>query len=150
MLFNQFKSIFQAHVAELMSSVDKGVIFISDVSKDELWDTYLNSFPEDLRQSFNCNSCRQFIKSYGGLVKVNPKNMTLTTLWNFEVPDEVYQKVVDNLNELVFHSTIRDVFVNNQPKLGTDFNFETPEVDVLSTGVIRWDHLYYQLNREEY
>jgi len=150
MLFNQFKSIFQAHVAKLMSSVDKGVIFISDVSKDELWDTYLNSFPEDLRQSFNCNSCRQFIKSYGGLVKVNQENMSLTTLWNFEVPDEMYQKVVDNLSELVFRSNIRDVFVNNQPKLGTDFNFETPEVDVLSTGVIRWDHFYYHLNREEY
>jgi len=150
MLFNQFKSIFQAHVTKLMSSVDKGVIFISDVSKDELWDTYINSFPEDIRQSFNCNSCRQFIKSYGGLVKINPENMMMTTLWNFEVPDEMYQRVVDNLSELVFRSNIRDVFVSNQPKLGTDFNFETLKVNNITTEIIRWDHFYYHLNKEEY
>lgn len=152
MQFNEFKTYFQAHVSHLMSNVQKGVIFISDVSKEELWDTYLNSFPEDVRQSFNCNSCRQFIKYYGGLVKVNPESMMLTTLWNFEVPDPMYQQVVDNLSELVFRSKIRDVFVNNQPKLGTDFNFQSQTDTVTSKAldVIRWDHFYYLLNREEY
>ena len=146
MQFNEFKTYFQAHVSHLMSNVQKGIIFISDVSKDELWGTYLNSFPEELRQSFNCNSCCQFIKSYGGLVKVNSShNYILNTLWNFEVPDLMYQRVVDNLSELIFRSKIRDVFITNQPKLGTDFNFQSH-----SKLVTRWDHFYYQLNREEY
>lgn len=150
--FNEFKAVFTAHVSSFMketSTTDKGAIFISDVDKDELWDTYLNSFPEDVRQGFNCNSCRHFIKSYGGLVKVNKNGFILKTIWNFEVPDPMYQQVVDNLSELVFRSNIKDVFVNNQPKLGTDYNFQThPELVALP--VTKWDHLFYQLQREEY
>ena len=144
--FNEFKAAFSAHVSSFMKdtpTTDKGVIFISDVSKDGLWDTYLNSFPEDVRQRFNCNSCRHFIKSYGGLVKVNKNGFILKTIWNFEVPDPMYQQIVDNLSELVFRSNIRDVFVNNQPKLGTDYNLDTKP----DSPVVRWDHLFYQLQR---
>jgi len=149
MTFNEFKSYFQAHVSNFMkdtSVTDKGIIFISDVSKDELWDTYLNSFPEDVRQGFNCNSCRHFIKSYGGLVKVHKDGLHLNTIWNFEVADPMYQQIVDALSSLVFKSKIRDVFVNNQPKLGTDYNLDTKP----NSPVVRWDHLFYKLEREEY
>lgn len=139
MLFEEFRTYFQAHVSKMMkdSSTLKGAIYISDVTKDQLWDTYLNSFPEAERQSFNCNDCRQFIKSYGGLVKIKDSDKTLVSIWDFKVPNEMYKVVVDNLSKLVHSSKIRDAFVSSQSKLGTDRTYP-------------WYHFFYKLETGEY
>ena len=45
-------------------------MYLTNVNKDELWDCYINSYPEDERQSHTCNCCRQFIKPYGNVVAI--------------------------------------------------------------------------------
>ena len=148
MLFQEFRSYFQAHVSQMMkdSSTLQGAIYITDITKDQLWDTYLNSFPEEERQSFNCNLCRQFIKSYGGLVKINESDKTLISIWDFKVPNEMYQTVVDNLSKLVHSAKIRDTFVSSQPKLGTDFNYDVS----VTSSTNKWYHFFYKLETGEY
>ena len=77
--FEPFKKLFQDNFTQVIA--DQTHLFQVNVDKDLLWNTYLNSFPEELRQQFNCNCCRQFIKNYGNLVAI--KNNTLFSLWNF-------------------------------------------------------------------
>lgn len=139
MLFEEFRTYFQTHVSKMMkdSSTLQGAIYITDVTEDLLWDTYLNSFPEAERQSFNCNACRQFIKSYGGLVKIKDSDKTIISIWDFKVPNEMYQTVVDNLSKLVHSAKIRDAFISSQPKLGVDRTYP-------------WYHFFYKLETGEY
>lgn len=46
------------------------MLFLTNVDKDALWDCYLNSFPEEERQSHNCNNCKHYIRHYGRVVAI--------------------------------------------------------------------------------
>ena len=129
--FQEIKEAFQKNFDNLTPGKEW---FLVDVNKDELWDTYLNSFPQELRQQHTCNSCCQFIKSYGGLVTIN-QDLTLTSIWDFDVPSP-FKEVVNNLKALVESKPIENVFRTHNKQLGTDFNLQTLE----SGTVIRWHH----------
>ena len=127
-LASQFRNNFNKFI--------KGVnyLFKVNVTKDELWQTYLNSFPEEngVRQGFNCNSCRQFIKNYGGIVKI--QNNTLYSIWRFET-DPLYQKAMNNLADLVESSIVNDIFLSKDIKLGHEFNY-----DISNGSSFKWYH----------
>lgn len=102
-------------------------MYLTNVNKDELWDCYINSYPEDERQSHTCNCCRQFIKPYGNVVAI--VNNKLVSIWDSLVLDEPYATVARNLAQLVKSKPVCDVFVSKVVKLGTDKNnvwIETP------------------------
>lgn len=133
--FTEFKREFQAHMATLVSGQTK--LFVADVDKDLLWQTYLEAFPAEVRQEFNCNCCKSYIRNYGALVAI--KDNRIVTSWGFLSSDSVYQRVIDALDKLVTEAPVRDVFViecrNN--KLGTNFNRVSP--------TLIWQHLYFEL-----
>lgn len=131
--FNQFKKYFQQHFNQNFK--DKSKLFYTNIDKELIWNTYLNRFPESERQQHTCNSCRQFLKNYGGIVYITD-DYTFKTLWDFKVPDTTYQKIVDDLNKLVMSALIKDVYINDTSKLGHNYNYT-------DTG-IRWDHLYIE------
>ncbi len=118
-------------------------LFITDVDKELLWTTYLNSFEDAIiKQEYNCNSCRQFIKNYGGVVAI--KDNKLVTIWDF-VGVDVFDKSIKNLHKLVAKSSIRDIFFNDIPKMGNDFTLQrfTKGEDgkqVLLSAPITWNH----------
>lgn len=137
MEFIQFKQAFQNSFQNFVK--DQQHLYIVDVDKDLLWTTYIQSFPESIRQEFNCNACRQFIKNYGGIVRIN-RDYSISTFWEFSIEDAVYQNVVNNITTLVKDSIIKDAFITNTTKLGCDYNFQDTE-----SGTIKWNHLFYQL-----
>lgn len=53
MEFVKFKRAVHAQFNQLAAGAD--MLFLTNVDKDALWDCYLNSFPEEERQSHNCN-----------------------------------------------------------------------------------------------
>lgn len=150
MLFKKFKQQLQENFLEFVKGQD--VLYITNVDKDVIWDTYLASFPEDERQSFNCNSCKQFLRPYGNVVAI--KDNKLVSIWDFVVNKEMaiagidlsdktdmYQIVANNLSKLVKSAPIVNVFVSKVKKLGTDSNIE--ELEDKST--IRWEHFHLVL-----
>lgn len=143
-MFKNFKTQLQNNFSALMQGGSQ--LYLTDVSKDDLWDAYINSFPEDIRQEYNCNSCRQFIKNYGNVVSIVDNN--LKSLWDF-IPDyaEFLPSVV-RLSYVVRHAPIRDIFITKQAKLGTDSNLQL--LDLLKNGraTVTWQHLYFQLPKE--
>lgn len=113
--FKSFKKSMQEAFLVLTSS--QSTLFITDVDRDLLWETYLDSFPNlEERQSHNCNCCRQFIKNYGNVVAII--NNQIITIWNFKHSE--FQVTLDSLNQLVLSSNIKDIFLSDTTKLGTD------------------------------
>jgi hypothetical protein len=124
--FVEFKTYFTEYFQEFIK--DAEFLFVTDVSKDTLEKTFLESFPGQvgneytgeggygMRQYMNCRCCRSFIRRYGNLVRLGP-NLEIQTLWDFVIPRyqfevyQAYQQMVDNLQQLVRHAEIEDVFV---------------------------------------
>lgn len=140
--FLKFKKALQDHFNEIQKDVTH--LFEVDVDKDELWNTYLNSFPAGTnnifreRREHDCSCCRQFIKNIGAAVII--KDNQVHTIWELELNDSTYQPVCDALDTFVKAHKVTDIYTTTFPKMGTDFNFE--EIDGRSH---RWDHFFLEL-----
>ena len=92
-------------VAKQFDTMSKGELFRTDVPNDDLWATYLGSFPEGTnpiyreRTEHDCSCCKQFIRAVGNVVAIVDNK--LVSIWDCEVGDQNYQVVVDALASLV-------------------------------------------------
>ena len=102
-------------------------LFLLDVSKSDMWSTYINAYPEQVnvegsqepiyvRQSNNCNSCKSFINRYGNLVHINPETFEITNIWGMSL-DLAPAKAMYNLLSV---ATIRDAFLPEDLMMGND------------------------------
>ncbi len=140
--FVKFKLELQKHFDEMQK--DATHLFEVNVDKDELWNTYLDSFPLGTnnifreRREHDCSCCRQFIKNIGNAVVI--KDNQIHTIWEFNLGDTTYQPVCDALDAFVKSHAVVDVYTTSFPKIGTDHNFE--EINGESH---RWDHFFLEL-----
>lgn len=139
--FNDFKIAVQKQFTEMA----KGELFVTNVDKDTLWETYLNSFPEGTNPIFrertehDCQYCKQFIRVCGNVVSVVDNK--LVSIWDIETNEEAYQVVADALSELVKSQSINNIFLHYEKTLGTNFNNQLLENGEL----IKWNHFYFEL-----
>ena len=142
--FVDFKKAFQSHVAKMFE--DQTVLYVTDVSRDDLWDRYLESFPEGTnnifreRREFDCSCCRHFIKSFGNVVAI--KNNKLVSIWDFKINDSMYRSVIKALSKLVKSQLVKDVFVTKESLFGTDKNHEKANEN---HDVLTWEHFQIKL-----
>ena len=119
-------------------------LFEVDVDKDELWNTYLDSFSAGTNKIFrerrehDCSCCRQFIKNIGAAVVI--KNNQMHTIWELDVKNTIYQPVCDALDSFVKAHAVKDIYTTKIPKIGTDYNFEE-----INGKAYRWDHFFLKL-----
>jgi len=129
---------------ELQKQFDKmakeGALYMSSVSKDEVWDTYLASFPEGTNPLFrertdhDCQCCKQFVRYVGRVL--GEIDGELVSVWDITI-DNFYQDVADNLKKLNLESGISGVFLHNERSIGQLQTIENNEA-----GDITWDHFY--------
>lgn len=140
--FIKFKKALQKHFDEMQKQTTH--LFEVNVDKDELWNTYLNSFPIGTnnifrkRREHDCSCCRQFVKNIGAAVMI--KNNKIHTIWELNIGDETYQPVCDVLDIYVKSHTISDIYTTKFSKIGTDYNFE--EIDGKA---YKCDHFFLEL-----
>lgn len=140
--FMKFKKALQKHFDEMQKEATH--LFEVNVDKDELWNTYLDSFPAGTNEIFrerrehDCSCCRQFIKNIGSAVTI--KDNQIHTIWELNLGDTTYQPVCDALDTFVKAHTVTDIYTTKFPKIGTDFNFE--EINGKSH---QWDHFFLEL-----
>lgn len=143
MEFKNFKEVLQDNFKEMSKDVNH--LFEVNVDKDELWNLYLDSFPEGTnqiyreRREYDCSCCRQFIKTIGNAVVV--KDNKITTIWDFKTNSLAFQPVVNALSKYIKSKAITDIYVSKLDKIGTDKNFEKLE----SGEIIEWQHFYLEL-----
>lgn len=118
----QFHAIKSA-VAAKFAAMQKGQLFRVNVNKDELWNTYLDSFPAGTneifreRREYDCNCCKQFVRAVGNVVAVIDGKVT--SIWDVTVKNEPnFQVVVDALAKFVKSGTLVDY--DGQPLVGED------------------------------
>ena len=76
-----FKDIKKQLQEQFKLMQEQSVLFVTDVDKELLWTTYLDSFAPDEKQEHNCNACRSFIRQYGNIVAII--NDRTVSLWDF-------------------------------------------------------------------
>lgn len=133
---------FKTAVREQLATMLEGDLFRTDVTGDELWATYLDSFPPGSNPVFrertehDCSCCRQFIRTIGNVVTV--RGGELVSIWDGEIADP-YAAVSRALAELVRSRPIVDAFLHYENHVGTDKNFENGDV------VLTWEHFHVEL-----
>jgi len=143
MEFMKVKERLAANFANVLG--DKYLLEV-ELDKDELWNVYLDSFPEGTnpiyrtRREYDCSCCRHFIKNIGGTVFID-ENLEVHTIFEFDTDSAVFQPVMDALDTFVKSKPIADLYLSNDRTVGTDKSRE------LSPGgsVIVWDHFFLRL-----
>jgi hypothetical protein len=135
MEFKSFKKKMQEAFSNMVKTQD--FLYITNVDRDKLWETYINSFEDPtIRQEHTCNCCRSFIKNYAATVAIIDGK--IKTIWDFPV-NETYDKTVLEMNKLVSQAEIVNVFVSKEKKGGTDSNKQITEI-----GTVTRDHFYLE------
>ena len=130
---------------ELLSTALGGA-YQTDADKDDLWSTYLESFPEErnpifrVRREYDCSCCRSFIRNIGGIVFINLE-LELKTIWGFEIDDPDYQAVLDAMDAYVKSRAITGVYLVRDSSVGTKQNFESDD----QGNVTKWEHFFLPL-----
>lgn len=143
MEFKQFRGLLQENF-KLMTQ-DISHLFEIEVDKDELWNLYLDSFPEGTneiyreRREHDCSCCRHFIKTIGNAITI--RNNKITTIWDFDAKSDTYQPVIDALANYVKSKAVTNVYVSKFNRIGIDSNFEQLE----NNKVAEWNHLNLEL-----
>lgn len=146
MEFKKLKEIQQKHVAKMLEDQDH--LFVVDVDKDDLWNLYLDSFPEGTnpifreRREFDCSCCRQFIKNFGNVVVI--RDNKLVTIWDFNINSDTYQPVINALSKFVKSANIANVFITKEKHFGTDFSREQLE----NGDVYTWHHFRINIPKQ--
>lgn len=144
--FNLLRDAVKTRLDQIIN-LSGGELFVVDVNKDQLWETYLSSFPEGTNPIFkertehDCNCCKQFIKGCGGVVAI--VNNKLHSIWKVAIDDSTYQPVADALDDLVTSSNVVDVFRHFEGKVGAEKTHSYED-----EGVVEWTHFNYKLPRQ--
>ncbi len=139
--FRTFAGLVHARFHQITQS---GEVFHVDATRDDLWATYLASFPEGTNPIFrqrtehDCAACRQFIKGLGGVVVLNGNNYQ--TVWDIEVSG-TYGVVADRMAEFVRCGSIDRVYRARETSYGVRSNEEKVE----GGPAITWHHLHGQV-----
>ena len=138
-------SLIKTAVAKKFEQISKlPHVFETDIPGDEIWNTYLASFPEGTNPIFrkrtehDCSVCRSFIKNIGNIVGI--VDYKLVSIWDVEISDPNYQIVVDALSEKIKSYPIRNKFLTTLKTAGQDKTFEQ-----ILDKVHTWNHFFVNI-----
>jgi len=120
----EFKQFAEA-IHDKFNQMSQDNLLVVEISKDELWEAYQNSFPTGENEIYkerpvhDCNICRQFIKNIGSVVSVTDNGRT--TIWDIDVA-EPYATVARTMNEFILSKSIYSPFIRNEKKYGVYSN----------------------------
>ena len=139
----QFKN-FASKVRGQFAKMAKGNLFVVDISKDGIWEMYMNAFPEGTniitneRREYDCQYCKQFIRRVGNVVAI--VDGKLVSVWDV-IAEEYYNDVAKIMSNNVKSSTIKDVFLLNERVVGIHHNIQ----ELADGSVITWNHFSCEL-----
>lgn len=125
----KFKTMKQHMIEHFNTALGSEYLFEVELDKDELWNLYLDSFPEGTnpifreRREHDCSCCRQFIKNIGPTVFID-SDLNLHTIFEFDTHSDTYQPVMNALDAYVKSKVITDIYLNESSKVGTDVSHE--------------------------
>jgi hypothetical protein len=122
-------------------------LFNISIDKGQLWDKYLDSFPEGTNPIYkertieDCNACKSFINNIGGILAIKDDN--IESIWDIQI-DGHFQVVADAMSNFVKNHPIENVFLHTENSVGVDKNHK--QLD--DGNVVTFEHLYVKLPKE--
>jgi hypothetical protein len=135
-MFNPIKQAVKNKATEMQKSDG---LFLAKIDRDIIWQTYLNAFPEELRQGNNCNCCKSFIRQYGGTVTFDSK-LNMISVWDVEI-EGIYAEPIKALADYVKTCQVDSIFLSEFKHVGTDRSPD-PKNKVI------WEHFYAPINNK--
>ncbi len=123
-------------------------LFRVDCSREDLWDLYLDSLPDEVNPIYrentlhNCSACRHFFRKVGNVVAIDEDNYELITLFGCDVHED-YADVFRQLDEFVKEGRIVNIFKYGEKRAGNKYDHEKLEDGT----VIRHNHFYIDIPR---
>lgn len=113
----------------------KGVthLFKVNVSPDDLWEMYLQGFPAEERQHYNCNACKSFIRKYGNVVTIDTQGRVSSPLWSAPVDSE-HVGAFRLVESILLGASVSGVFYDSETIWGTPVNRD-------NVRKVNWEHL---------
>jgi hypothetical protein len=138
MEFKQFNQIIKERFDQIVSVSN---LYHVGTRRGSIWKTYISCFPEDIQQTFKCECCHSFLNRYGNIVGIDPVTYETMSIWDVEVDDPIYSRVVEalKLETLTLPISRPVVISSNEPEIGKERS-----VDISRGGHI-WYHFYYHL-----
>ena len=141
-----FKLLSQSVKAQF-ESMAQDQLFVANVDKYEIWETYLEAFPEGTnpiykeRTEHDCNCCKQFIRTVGGAVTI--VDGQVKTIWDVQVGG-FYQVVADALAAYVRSKAIKNQLLHFEARVGKNTTVQLTE----EGSTITWDHFEVTIPRQ--
>jgi len=136
-------STFQKAIDKQLTFMSGYTLLTTQVTRDEIWDTYLNSFPEGSnplyreRTEYDCQCCKQFIRKAGAIVAII--NGKLVSIWDVELEGS-YSEVAKAMSEYVKSKPIQNKFVHYENTVGTFKNHSDEDGKIIT-----WNHFFHKL-----
>jgi hypothetical protein len=113
---NESGSLFDAMAEQVRESLNNntGQLFTTDAP--DLFEIYINALPGD-RQHHMCNTCKDFLRRYGGLVTIEESGITVPVMWEFPTSG-FYGDAVAALRNAVKFAKVTGPFVTSETRLG--------------------------------
>lgn len=121
-------------------SIGAGEVLFQTSAKG-LWDAYLSGLGAQ-RQVHNCNCCKRFIETYGGLAVVNTFGQLVPLFWQDRPEAEFYHLSFEKMRNLIRKAEIEGVFQTSQKVLGVP---RTGEWTHLSVSVLKGHQIQSRL-----
>lgn len=107
----------------------KNPIFVADTNID-LWSVFINSFPKEVRQFYNCRCCKNFVEKYGKLVIVDENGIGKSLLWNQIPNNETISPVFEAMTKALYgnlkYIKINHIFIS-KGILGIPYSYNVKE-----------------------
>lgn len=91
-------------------------LFTTDV--ENLFDIYLNALPPEIRQHNNCNACRKFFNTYGGLVRIEADGSLMPIMWDSDDAPQEFKEAVLAVYRAVRRAKVTGVFISSEREYG--------------------------------
>lgn len=112
-------------------------LYYVEIDRDKIWETYLSGFSEETKQEHNCNSCKSFLRQFGGIVAIEDNKMV--SIWDgIEIAEA---ESLIRLSEYIHSLPITDVFLSETQKAGTEKNLDMKRD-------VTWRHFFLELPKE--
>ena len=118
-------------IKEKFNEMQKGTLYRSDITGDELWEMYLKGFSKEEDPVYRdpnstthtCNNDKNFIRRYGNIVSIN-EDGTVTSMFDIEV-EYPYQNTIKNLAKCLAKAPVAGIFVEDYLMLDRKLNYQS-------------------------
>lgn len=109
---------FMKHINNTFENFNNQQTPLFNTDAEDLFNLYIKYIPNGYKRYYDCNTCKKFFNTFGGLVTVDKDGHTKSVLWEDEHAPEFFKLSVKALKDKVKASKITSVFYHNTKSLG--------------------------------